>query len=126
MQPPTMTPVRLVLPAALLRRFRGLIAEMLVHESGEYDAQFHEGLRYAAQEFLMAHADESPIRFTRSRLPVISVHSAVPGELAAFVRRMALLSGLTLTEVWHVVILEFCERSMAPGLEQPEVKREAA
>lgn len=126
MPSPTMTTVCLVLPTALMRRFRGFVAEMIVEESGVHDARFDEGLAYAAGEFFIAHGDEKPLRFTKSRLPVISVHSAVPKHLADFVRRMAVLSGLTLTEVWHVVILEFCERSMAPGLEQPHTQQEAA
>ena len=117
-----MTPVSLCLPASLLRRFREMAAEMLPDEPDP----FHVALRCAAAESMLAHASLSPVEEPPATIvPLLTVHSAVPGEAAAFVRRLARVSGLTEQQAWHRVVLEFCERSEAPGL-SVELAREVA
>lgn len=108
-----MTPVPLTLPTNLLRRFREQAAEMLPDEVDP----FHRALRCAAAEAMLAHASLSPMEAPLATLvPLFTVHSAVPEEAARFVAELARASGLTAQQAWHRVVLEFCERSEAPGL----------
>jgi hypothetical protein len=117
-----MTPVTLHLSTNLLRRFRKMAAEMLPDESDP----FHLVLRCAAAEAMLAHADLSPVEEPPATLvPLFTVHSAVPEEAARFVTELARASGLTGQQAWHRVVLEFCERSEAPGL-GVEVSEEVA
>lgn len=120
-----MASVTLRLPASLLRRFRTLASEMLVqpHESEEEparsarEAHFHEALVYAVAEAMLAHPVgvlEGP---PATLQPLVVVHSAVPDAAAEFMAELSRRSGLSLEDAWHRVVLEFCEREHAPGLE---------
>jgi hypothetical protein len=117
--------VTLILPTTLLRRFRTLAEELIPYE---LDADpFHLLLWCAAAEALLAHASLAPVEEPPATLvPTHTVHSAVPEEAAAFVARLARVSGLTLEQCWHRVVLEFCERSEAPGLGATQEALEAA
>jgi hypothetical protein len=132
------TPVTLSLPTTLLKRFRELASEMLCLPVDVYDgasgpnryarrAHFHEALRRAVEEALLVHASLSPIEEPPATLvPCFTVHSAVEDAAADFVAQLARASGLTLEQCWHRLVLEFCERSEAPGLSCPSAERWAA
>lgn len=117
-----MTRVTLTLPAWLLRQFRelaGLCTVTLRPESQEErQARFDYALKLAVAEAMLVHADMEPVpAHWPTRGPVMAVHANVPAEAQAFVAELARFSGLTLETTWHLVVLEFVERTESPGLE---------
>jgi hypothetical protein len=121
-----MTRVHLLLPANLLRRFREQAAALLPSEP----EPFHLALRCAAREAMLAHASLGPVDEPPATLvPVeewVPVFAAVTREDARFVAHLAARSGLTTQQAWHRVVLEFCERSEAPGIPVVPHQKEAA
>lgn len=115
-----MMKVTLRLPASLLRRFRELAAELSL--DADHDIAFHEMVEAAATEAVYNECLEAP---PASLVPLLSVEAAVPDAAVRSVAHLARRSGLTLEQAWCRVVLEFCERSEAPGLGS-ELKREAA
>jgi hypothetical protein len=127
----------LTLPTNLLCRFRALASELLClpvdvlteeeqpnvdarerHASIARGVHFHEALVSAVAEAMRAHASLSPMEAPPATLvPYVTVYSAVPEAAADFVAQLAARSKLTTAQAWHRVVLEFCERSEAPGLE---------
>jgi hypothetical protein len=132
------TPVRLSLPTTCLKRFRELASEMLCLPVDVYDgvsgpnryarrAHFHDALLRAVEEAMLAHASLDPVEEPPATLvPCMAVHSAVPDAAAEFVAQLARASGLTIEQTWHRLVLEFCERSEAPGLSYSAAERWAA
>lgn len=112
--------VTLRLPTTLLRRFREVAADMSME--GSRDLAFHEMLHIVAVESVFHYCIEAP---PASLMPLMAVESAMPDGPALSVARLAGRSGLTLEQTWHRLVLEFCERSEAPGL-VVEFKREVA
>lgn len=123
-----MTPVTLRLPASILRRFRTLASEMLTLPVDVPDGQtgptsaartlhFHEALVHAVAEAMLEH----PLGVLKgppaTLQPLVVVSSAVPDAAAEFMAQLAMRSELTLEDAWHRVVLEFCERECAPGLD---------
>lgn len=106
--------VLLLVPHGLLRRFRALAGAFVVGEP----EPFHLALWCAAAEFVAVHGasgtcDEPPA----SLVPAVPMFVAAPPAVAESVEALAQRSGLTPEQAWHRVVLEFCERSEAPGVE---------
>lgn len=100
----------LTLPAGLLRQSRTLARECGV---------LFEGLcLLAAAEAMRQHADMEPVQALESHQPRMTVEAWVPSEAVQFVAALALVSGLNPSDVWHVIVAEFLERALSPGLER--------
>lgn len=134
-EPSGLVAIRFRLPSTLLHRFRALAAEMLVPPpetcerpdceacalvDGHLCSTLHgDALRYAAAEAMLAYATMERMDAPPATLvPRLFVDGEVPLEVRDFVRRLAYTSGLSLEDVWHRVVLEFCERQVAPGLDE--------
>lgn len=111
-----MMKVTLRLPTTLLRRFRELSAELSL-EGRDEPLSMTTMLSVAVTE-RVASGISAPLKAPPVTLrPILSMEVPVADHIAVAVAHLAGRSGLSLEQAWHRVVLEFVERSEAPGLD---------
>lgn len=108
--------VTIRLPTSLLRRFRELAMELSL-DGRNAPLSMTTMLSVAVTE-RVASGINTPLEAPPATLrPLLSMEVPVADHIAVAVAHLAGRSGLSLEQAWHRVVLEFVERSEAPGLD---------